>query len=334
MSCLYVTEQGAKVNVGQGSFIVECKDGSRRMIPQETLESIMILGNTSMTTACMKECMQRGIKVTFLSSNGRYFGRLESTSHTNAMRLKNQVYLSDNFDFTLQFARLIQQAKVQNQLVLLKRYNRIQNIDLQEEYKQMQICRQKMAAVQTIEAIMGYEGIAARMYFQGISKLIEPDFKFQGRNRRPPKDAFNSMISLGYTILFYEIYAELESRSINPYIGFIHKIKEHHPALVSDLLEEWRAVIVDATVLSMIQGHEISIEEFQKDEETGAVLIAKSGIRKFIRKLEQKMMSNMNYLSYLEHPISFRRAIWWQVKNLAKCVDEQSVEYYQPLKIR
>lgn len=334
ISNLYVTEQGAKITVGDGAFIVECKDGSRRMVPQETLESIMIMGNTSMTNSCMKECLTRGIKVTFLSKHGHYFGRLESTSHTNIARLKRQIYLSDNMEQCILFAKKIQKAKVHNQLVVLRRYQRNTFVDISNELKQVILCEGKIDYSDSIESVMGYEGIAAKNYFCALSKLIKPEFRFEGRNRRPPKDPFNSMLSLGYTIAFYEIFAELESRGINPYIGFIHKVKEQHPALASDLLEEWRAVLVDATVLSLIQGNEISMNQFERDEETGGILISDSGVKLLVRKLEQKMMSNMNYLSYTDSTVSFRRAIWWQVKKLAQCIDEEKLEAYEPLRIR
>lgn len=334
MACLYVMEYGAKINLGQGTVDVIGKDESKRMLPIETLESIVIFGNIIMSNACMRECLRRGIQVSFLSKRGRYFGRLVSTSHGNPERLKNQIYLSDNLEFTLEFTKKILKSKIHNQKIVLKRYNRRVNKNLSEELRQLDISERKIMAADSIESAMGYEGNAARYYFQALSKLIKTEFQFSGRNRRPPKDAFNAMISLGYTIVFYEIFAELENRNINPYIGFMHKLKDNHPALVSDLLEEWRAVLVDATVLSLIQGNEIGIEEFQKNEENGGIIINNSGVKKLVYKLEKKMQSNMNYLSYLEHPVSFRRAIWWQVMNLSRCIDNQSLEYYEPIRLR
>ena len=163
---------------------------------------------------------------------------------------------------------------------------------------------------------------------------MEEDFKFSGRSKRPPRDAFNSLLSLGYTIVFYEIYAELENQNIHPYISFVHSLKEHHPAMVSDLLEEWRAIIVDSTVMSLIQGHEIQIDMFTRDEETGGVLISNQGIRILVHKLEAKMSSQMNYLEYLEHPTSFRRGIWWQVKMLAHGIENGDISVYKPICIR
>lgn len=334
MSCLYITENGSKVGIKGGHFIVECRNGSERLIPKETLESIVIFGNVYLTSPCIKECMERGISVSMFSTKGKYFGRIESTSHINAKRLKQQVYLSDNDEMRVQFSKKIILNKIHNQRVLLSRYQRSSDKNIEEYMRAMKIHENKISQCSSIEQIMGYEGNAARQYFMALSKLIKEDFRFSGRNKRPPKDPFNSMISLGYTILMYEIMGEIENRGISPYIGFMHKDIERHPTLASDLLEEWRAVIVDATVMSLIQGNEIDISEFDKDEETGAVMISKNGINIFIKKLEKKLQSNMNYLEYLEHPVSFRRAIWWQVAKIVNCIDNENFDDYKPIRIR
>lgn len=334
MSCLYVVEQGAKVTLYQGNFCVECRNGLRRIVPSEILESIMIFGRASMTLECQKKCLQKGIRVSFLSSHGHYFGHLEPTTHVNAGRLKKQVYLSDNQEQTMLFAKNTLKAKVHNQGVLLRRYARNSSVDISEERHAVSIYEKKMEQTESLKEVMGYEGIAARSYFQALSRLVQPAFRFNGRNKRPPKDPFNSMLSLGYTILFYEIYAELEARGISPYIGFVHQIRERHPTLVSDLLEEWRAVIVDAVVLSLVQGNEISIDQFSRDEDTGGVIISDEGVKILVQKLEQKMRANMNYLDYQEGPVSFRRGIWWQVKSLAHCLDIGDLSEYHPLRIR
>ena len=181
---------------------------------------------------------------------------------------------------------------------------------------------------------MGYEGIASRYYFKILSSLVETDFKFEGRNRQPPKDPFNSMLSLGYTLLMYEIYGELENRGLNPYVGFLHQDRERHPTLASDMMEEWRPVLVDAVVLSLIQGHEIGIGAFYYDEETGACFLKEIGMKVFFRKLEEKLHSEMKYLNYLSQRTSFRRAIWHQVGLLVKAIETKETDEYIPLRIR
>lgn len=334
MSCLYITENGSKVGISGGYFVVECIDGSKQMISKETLESMMVFGNVYLTVPCIKECLKKGISISMFSTGGRYFGRVESTSHINAKRLKQQVYLSDCEEMRIQFSKKIILNKIHNQRVLLNRYARNSTKDISDNIKALKIYEKKIKECVNIEKIMGYEGLSAREYFYALSQLIKEEFKFSGRTKRPPKDPFNSIISFGYTILMYNIMGEIENRGISPYIGFMHKDMERHPTLASDLLEEWRAVIVDATAMSLIQGNELDINEFQKDEGTGAVIISKKGIRVFINKLENKLQSRMNYLEYLQSPVSFRKAIWWQVSKLISCIDEGNFENYAPLRIR
>jgi CRISPR-associated endonuclease Cas1 len=102
----------------------------------------------------------------------------------------------------------------------------------------------------------------------------------------------NSMLSLGYSILLNEVYGAIEAKGLNPYFGFLHKDREKHPTLASDLMEEWRPVIIDSTVMGLVNGHEISPENFEKDSETCGIFIDKQGMKIIITKFEKKLMTN------------------------------------------
>jgi len=217
--------------------------------------------------------------------------------------------------------------------VVLKRFNRTLGVVIDNEIIAMKNASQKLKICQTIEQVFGHEGNASRSYFQAISKMINPEFAFDGRNRMPPKDPFNAMISFGYTILMNEIYGELENRGLTPYGGFMHQDRERHPTLASDLLEEWRAVIVDSCVLSMIQGHEVDVEDFEKDD-NGGIILKKGARQHFLKCLEMKMHGEMNYLSYVIEKTSFRKAIWLQVGELVKAIEREDFELYEPIRLR
>lgn len=332
MSYLYVNENGATINIDGGYYVVNYKGGLVYKIPKETLESVALFGNISITTPCMQEMLRKGIPVSYFSAKGAYFGRLESTGHKNIARLKSQIYMSDCEKFSLKLSKKIINAKINNQIIVLKRYIKNNSINVLSEINDMKIYRDKINLADSQNVLIGYEGMAARCYFSALSKIINTDFKFNGRNRMPPKDPFNSMLSLGYTLLLYEIYGEIENKGLSPYCGFLHKDHERHPTLASDLMEEWRAVIVDSVVLSLIQGNEIKLEHFVKDNENNAVYLTGDGMKIFIKKYENKLRSEVKYINNVK--MSFRKCLWYQVNELVKAIVENNVELYSPVVIR
>jgi CRISPR-associated protein Cas1 len=176
--------------------------------------------------------------------------------------------------------------------------------------------------------------IASKAYYGALGKLVDPAFRFSGRSRRPPKDPFNSMLSLCYTILMYGVYGALEAKGLSPYFGFLHEDREKHPTLSSDLMEEWRAPIADAVVMSLVNGHEISLSDFTTpDGETG-IFLTGAGMKILINKLERKFMDKHSYLPYVRYSVTFRNAINMQANEMAKAIEAGDAELYSPIWIR
>lgn len=333
MSLLYINENGATVGVEGSRFIVKYADGMKRSLPIESMEAITIMGKSQMTTQCTIECLKRGIPVSYFSKNGLYFGRVQSTNHVNTFRQRRQCELYES-EFATELSKKIIKAKIKNQRVVLGRYERSKGLDLSDIKKMMNICYSKIQYCDSISEIMGYEGQAAKYYFDGLSQCIEEEFTFHGRSRRPPLDEFNSMISLGYSILMNELYYKIEMKGLNPYFGFLHRDSEKHPTLASDLMEEWRAVIVDATVMSMINGHEIKKEDFSVNMDEPGVFIEKNGLRKYLNKLEKKFQTSIKYLSYVNYATTFRNAITLQINQLVKAIENGDASIYEPIQLR
>lgn len=333
MSYLYIVDDNAVIGIDGGYYSVKYSNGDVKKIPSETVESIALFGNVSLTTPCTKKLLENGIPVSFFSKRGSYFGRLESTKHTNIFRLKKQIRLSDDDNFKIPLAQRILSAKINNQAVLLARYERSTGIDTKHERFMMLDSMEKVKKADSIDVIMGHEGNAAKNYFQGLSKVINPEFSFNGRNRMPPKDPFNSLLSLGYTMLMYEIYGEIENKGLNPYAGFIHSDRERHPTLASDLMEEWRPVIVDSVTMSIINGKEIDQQDFVKDESTGGVFLINTGMPKFIRKFEDKLRCETGYITST-YKMTFRNALWHQVNALVSAIEKNDPCLYEPIVIR
>ncbi|HJC04963.1 MAG TPA: CRISPR-associated endonuclease Cas1 [Candidatus Enterocloster excrementipullorum] len=334
MSYLYVCEQGAVVGIAENRFQVKYRNGMLKSIPAETLEVIEIFGKVQLTTQCLEECLKRGVNVIFYSTYGSYYGRLVSTSHVNVRRQRIQAEISKNEEFRLAFSKRIISAKIRNQVVILRRYARTGDRDVQRPIAEMQYMDSKLEDGKSIEQIMGYEGNAAKIYFRTLGNLIHPDFRFEKRTKRPPLDPFNPMISLGYSIILNEIYGKLEAKGLNPYFGLMHKDREKHPTLASDLMEEWRAVLVDSTALSMINGHEVGREEFYTTSEMPGVFLDNQAFKRYVQKLEQKFRTDNKYLRYVNYSVSFRQALDLQISQLVKALETGDQEAYMPVTIR
>lgn len=334
MSYLYVCEQGSVIGISGNRIQVKYKDGMTKSIPIETTEVIEVFGKIQLTTQCLETCLTHGINIIFYSLYGSYYGRLISTNHVNVKRQRRQAELGNDENFNLGMAKRVIDAKIRNQIVILRRYARNTVQDIKRPVDEMQYMCQKVQGGTSVEQIMGFEGNAAKIYFKTLGQLINPEFAFSGRTRRPPLDPFNSMISLGYSIILNEIYGKLEAKGLNPYFGFMHSDREKHPTLASDLMEEWRAVLVDSTALSMLNGHELEKDDFYTNTEEPGVYLTNQGFKTYIQKLEKKFRADNKYLSYINYHVSFRRAMDLQIGQLIKAIETGNIEEYMPILIR
>ena len=331
MGVVYINENGAIIGVECNRVIIKYENEMIKSIPIENIDSITVLGKAQMTTQCMERMLSMGIPVAFFSKGGRYFGRLESTGHIKAGLQRKQGVLYET-EFSLNFSKKIIDAKLKNQIVVLKRYAKSKNIDVSNHISTINNCIWNVSKAKSVNEINGYEGQGAKQYFSGLSQCIDDEFRFNGRNRRPPKDPFNSLLSLGYSILMNDLYSEIENKGLNPYFGFMHKDAEKHPTLASDMIEEWRAVIIDSVVMSLINGHEITKDCFYNEDD--GCYIDKKGLNIFLNKLEKKMMTSVKYLYDVDYPVTFRRAISLQVESLVKAIISDDARIYNPVIIR
>lgn len=334
MSYLYVCEQGASIGLADNRFQVKYRDGMVKSIPAETLEVMEVFGKVQITTQCIEECLKRGVNILYYSTNGAYYGRLISTNHVNVQRQRLQAERTKDLDFRIAFSKRLIDAKIRNQIVVMRRYARHGNYNVERSVVEMQNMYKKLENAKSIEQVMGYEGTAAKTYFRELGRMIDPQFAFSGRTRRPPKDPFNSLISLGYSIILNEFYGKIEGKGLNPYFGVMHSDHEKHPTLASDLMEEWRAVLIDSLALSMLNGHELCKDDFYTETEQPGVFLEKDGFKKYIQKLENKFRTETRYLSYIDYSVSFRRAMDLQINQFVKVLETNDVELYHPVVIR
>jgi len=331
MTVLYLYEHGTKVSCRENRIIID----EDIVLPIESIEGLVLFGNIQLTGAVITTLLEREISVTWLSKTGAFYGRLEQTSNVNIKRQRAQFSLGNNDSFRLEISKGIVEAKMNNQRTVLARYNR------EDKLSEVEIAIDRIdkgismiRKVSDLNTLRGYEGNASRIYFDALSNFVSGGYAFKGRSRRPPKDRFNSMLSFGYTLLLYDLYTAISAKGLNPYAGFFHEDKEKHPTLASDLMEEWRPVIVDSLVLSLIRKNMLDDAEFTTDEKTGGIYIGKGNIKTFIKEYESKLLTSSKYLDYIGYELSYRRAFLEQSNQLCKALEYENPSMYFPVRIR
>lgn len=331
MSYAYITEEGAYIKKRGGRFVVGREKETVMEIPEDVLESVVLMDGVQVSSQAMTEFLRLGIPVTWISHIGKFQGRLISPAHVNVFRQVKQIELQGS-PFFLKLAKKTIAAKTHNQLTVLRRYNRRANDkNVEKSIRSILALWKNIFQSKDSSELMGNEGIIARIYFEAVGRMVEAPFSFEKRTKQPPKDAFNSMLSFGYTLLMYELYTAISLQGLHPYFGFLHSLKEHHPALASDLLEEWRAAIVDSLVLSVVHHHEILSEHFEKDKETEGVYLTRVGRNIFLRAYEKKMRAVNRYMNGSH---SYRYCLYYQSKQFAQALMAENEGIYEPLYLR
>lgn len=196
MSLLFVNENNAVIGVEENRCYVTYADGMKKIVPIETLESITIMGHAQMTTQCVQKCLKCGIPVSYFSKGGVYFGRLQSTGHINAERQRRQCAIYES-EFAVELSKNIIRAKLKNQSVVLRRYEKSGSYSVSEPLKMMHICREKISQCSSISEIMGYEDRGRKHILKGYQYLSTVIFSFMEEANARPKMNLIRCLALG-----------------------------------------------------------------------------------------------------------------------------------------
>lgn len=337
MANLYLYDQDSILDYVDDNFILiyDPKNNGKKKIPNKNFKRIMVFGNVELTISCIQNALEKGISATFLSNEGKYFGSLESTNHVDIKRQKLQFKKSEDKDFCLALSKIFIKAKIKNQRALLFK----ENIAAKEILPLISATRilTLLKEVDNAKNIDELNIIIEKMnelYFTGLSSFLGDDFNFTKREKMPPKDPFNSMLSFGYTLLIYEIQNLILSKGLNPYIGFFASDEEGIPCLCSDLMEEWRTILVDTLAFKLLKTKKITIDDFETDEKTGAVLLKKEALLIFIEEFEKLLKEETGNIIGTSNKISYRRALEYQIHLLIEALKNNSPEKYIPFEIQ
>ncbi|MBD3184706.1 CRISPR-associated endonuclease Cas1 [Candidatus Poribacteria bacterium] len=331
MSVVYVTEQGASVRKTSKRILI-MKDGKPlQVIRLHELEKLVLFGNIQLTTQAMTALLNEGIEVSFLSSKGKFRGRLSPLESKNIPLRISQYKRYNDMNFRLSIAHRIVERKIRNGRSLIMRYKRTHSeVNLDTEIQHLDSMMGKVSDQNTIPSLMGVEGESAATYFRAYGRMFLKDLQFSSRSRRPPGDPANALLSLGYALLTNEALGILAAQGLDIHIGFLHEIHYGRPSLALDMVEEFRQPVVDRFVLSLANRLVFTVENFDDNGDKG-VLLNKDSFKRYLA-LYDRMMNVSFKDKESDRNVSFRSLLSRQAQRIAKCILEE--EEYKPFIMR
>lgn len=290
---LYVAEPGAYLH-RDGGRIVTMKDGEELLsVPLEKVDQVLVADEGAISFGVLRALFERGALVVIQGMSGEVMGGCMSLIDARVELRRLQHRRCADTDFCLAAARAIVAGKIGNSRLLLRRHYRFlpggespADIPLRE-------LQTKALRATALDELRGLEGAAARTYFEAFARLLPERWEFPGRRRQPPTDPVNALLSYGYGVLFQTMLTLVVARGLDPHIGCLHAVRDGHPALVSDCMEEFRALVVDAVVLKLLAHREVDEADFV-DGGSGQPCRIGLRLRKaYLRELEAKMQSRI-----------------------------------------
>ena len=280
LNTLFVTTQGAYLAKEGESVIVRVEKETRLRVPVHTLGGIVCFGNIGCSPFLMGFCAERDVAISFLSEYGRFLARVQGPVSGNVLLRREQYRRADDMTISAEMARAVLTGKLANCRTVLQRALRDHSDKLDKDQvsqasKQISGSLKRLQEDMPLNSLRGIEGDAAHVYFNVFDHLItsqKEDFFFQDRNRRPPLDNVNCLLSFLYTLVMHDVRSALESVGLDPAVGFLHRDRPGRPGLALDLMEEFRPFIADRLTLSLINLSQVQKKGFKKSE-SGAVLM-------------------------------------------------------------
>lgn len=277
LNTLYVTTPESYLSKDGLNVVISVNQKEIFRIPIVNIEGIVTFGYMGASPGLMKLCAEYNVSLCFLSPHGKFIGRFQGPIKGNVLLRTKQWDFAKNERFALEISKLFIAGKIQNYRNILARFLRDNgnNENVKEVVDQLKYCKQKALASVDLDSLRGVEGDAANRYFEVFSQLIlhqKDDFIFTGRNRRPPKDAVNALLSFVYTLIASDMASALETVGLDPYIGFLHTLRPGRASLALDMMEELRAYLGDRLILSLINRRQLTIKDFIRQGEDGVVM--------------------------------------------------------------
>lgn len=324
LNTLYVTTEGAWLKKDGANIVMEVDGTERGRLPAHMLASLVCFGRVLVSAPLLGYCTEQGISVCYLTTNGRFLARVEGPVSGNVLLRREQYRRSDDRLGCVAIVRNILLGKIHNQRAVVSRGLRDHGDGLDETAREalaharvrLRRIADKLLLESDPDVLRGLEGEAAQAYFGVFDHLIRADGKalrFKSRNRRPPTDPINALLSFLYTLVTHDCRSALESVGLDPAVGFLHRDRPGRPSLALDLLEEFRPLLADRLALSLLNLRQLGERDFVTLD-NGAVLLKEDARKTVLMAYQERKREELRHL-FLEEklPIGLFPAIQAQL---------------------
>ena len=322
---LVVQTPGAQIGQRGEELIVSVKGEDARKIPGQQVRAIYCYGAVQITAQAAETCLELGIDVSYFSPAGRFIGLLRGLPASGVDARRGQYRLFELPGVRLQLAREVIRAKIHNQRVMLMR-----NGDAPDRVLSlMSGFRDATESARDLTTLLGFEGSAAALYFEQFESMLKQrdDWKFdwRGRNRRPPRNPVNALLSLGYSMLAKELTGVCHSVGLDPFLGFMHQPRYGRPALALDLMEEFRPLVADSVAISLINRSELGPEDFIRS--ANGTFLNDRGRKPFWEAWFRRLDAEVSHPEF-SYKMAYRRMLEVQARQLWRFVRGEALTYH------
>ena len=283
---LYLIKPWLQVNKKWWKFVIyDSEEKYERVTPIWLIDAIVVFSRIQLTTDVLTACLREQIPVFFIVWNGKYLWKLDSLQIKNVELLYKHIWCALNEDCCLKYSKIFIKSKIYNSKIMLKRWGRWnwKSVNIDDVITKLNFFLEEIGNIWNLDALRWYEWNASRIYYQWFARFLPSGYVWTWRNKRPPRDEVNALLSLGYTLLAQTIHMYIEILWLDSQIGFMHQPKDLRSLLVLDMMEMFRAWIVDDLVLKVLRNNIIEKDDFIIDRHSQTpVLLTEDGLRKFV----------------------------------------------------
>lgn len=337
LNTLYLTQDNFYLTRERDNIVIKQEGKVISRFPYRIIDGIVCFSYLGASPSLIELCAENQIYLSFHTPQGRFCGRFVGATNGNVLLRRQQYRLADA-ELSLEYAQRFILAKISNSRKYLLRFkrdhrDRIDTHLFEEVNTELTWALEQVQSVEDKNSLLGIEGQAANQYFRIFNDFILNDketFQFNGRTRRPPLDCVNALLSFGYSLLTYECQSALEAVGLDSYVGFFHTDRPGRASLALDLVEEFRAFIVDRFVFSLINKGQISKKDFEF-KENGSVFLSEKGRATFLELWQKRKHMEVEH-PYTKEKVKMMLLPYVQAQLLAKAIRGE-LESYPPFMI-